>query len=240
MPEGNMRNIGPVCVWKINSDEAVSRAPVPAFTGCGAVTGPWEGGRLASRLRRIQRCFSVSPACRKNQFPRTTTPASQLDCRSTGHLEVRLTILFRSTFDTGASKNMSNVPFFDYLLKIGVITEDAHERLAGFSRWAREPIGMIAVQHGLIRNNEIDRVLDAQRKSKLRFGDLAVEMNLLSRRQVDRLLEVQNFRIMTDLFEALVLAGTLEHHEALRHLADFIHRECDAEACVESRECMTP
>jgi hypothetical protein len=135
---------------------------------------------------------------------------------------------------------MSHVSFFEYLLTKGVITEDARDLHAGFSPWSREPIGMIAVQHGLIRNNQIDMVLDAQRSSKLRFGDLAVEMNLLSRPQVDRLLKVQSFRIMTDLFEALVLAGLLEYHEALRHLAEFIHQLCDAEPCVESSKCMTP
>ena len=135
---------------------------------------------------------------------------------------------------------MKHCSFFDYLLNKGVITENARDHLVGFSPWAREPIGMIAVQHGLIRNNEIDRVLDAQRSSTLRFGDLAVEMNLLSRSQVDRLLSVQSFRIMTDLLEALVLAGLLEYQEALRHLAEFIHQPCQAEPCVESGECMTP
>ena len=136
--------------------------------------------------------------------------------------------------------NMNRDLFFSYLLAKGVITEDAHELLAGCRPSAREPIGMIAVQHGLIRGGQIDRVLDAQRTSKLRFGELAVQMRLLSRDQVDRLLQVQDIRVVTDLVESLVLAGVLETGQVLQHLAGFLQQVGEADPQVESSHCLTP
>ena len=136
--------------------------------------------------------------------------------------------------------NMNRDLFFSYLLTKGVITEDAREVLAGSRPCAREPIGMIAVQHGLIRGGQIDRVLDAQRTSTTRFGDLAVQMRLLSRDQVDRLLQVQHFRVVTDLVESLVLAGFLETGQVLQHLAGFLQQVCEADPQAESTCCLTP
>ena len=235
--QGNMRDIGPVRVGQEKlrgGDWWRLRAGLHLAVGGASTT---EAGLLGiSRPMGSARPLGLD-VCRKNPFPRTLTPAGSPDRRSTIHIEVRLTVLSKSALDTGATKNMSHAWFFDYLLNKGVITEDARDLLGGFSSWAREPIGMIAVQHGLIRNNDIDRVLDAQRSSTLRFGDLAIEMKLLSRPQVDRLLEVQSFRMMTDLFEALVLAGLLEYHEALKHLQQFIDQLRDAEPCVESSAC---
>jgi hypothetical protein len=123
---------------------------------------------------------------------------------------------------------MTREQFVNYLQDQGLISPQAHSLICQAIPHAREPIGMIAVQHGLIRGDDIDKVLDAQRGSKLRFGELAVRMGLLREEQVDRLLEVQMFRAVSDLVEVLVLSGQLPFDLAAEHLSRFLNSECQA------------
>ena len=92
-------------------------------------------------------------------------------------------------------------------------------------QWAlrnKKPIGMIAVDHGLIVGRQIDEVLDRQKHSKRKFGELAGEMGLLSREKVDVLLQVQQLRMLTGILEALALCGIQSLEEGLLLLSDFV------------------
>jgi hypothetical protein len=124
--------------------------------------------------------------------------------------------------------------FTEYLISRREITEAAGEGLGTWSLRNREPIGIIAVEHGLISGHQVDEILDRQRGSKARFGELAVEMGLLKDAEVSWLIEVQNFRAVSSVAEALALSGLMPFNNAARLLADFVtehaNRERDSQA----------
>lgn len=129
---------------------------------------------------------------------------------------------------------MTRAQFIQYLRDKGVITPEVQQVLSETRPHAREPIGMIAVQYGLIRGHQIDDILDALRGSKYRFGELAVRMSLLRQEQVERLLEVQRFRATADLAETLVLAGHMDFKRAIELLNGFLQSECGDETLRET------
>jgi len=53
-------------------------------------------------------------------------------------------------------------PFVQYLINQSLIPGAVARRLTENSRGVREPIGMIAVDHGLLNAEQIDTVLDRQ------------------------------------------------------------------------------
>jgi len=114
------------------------------------------------------------------------------------------------------------MPFLNFLQSTGRLSADEVERI---SRWAasnREPIGMIAVAHGLITGEQIDEVLDHQRRSGSKFGQIGVELGLLTEKQVQTLLEIQHHRTVMAVLEAMALSESLPLIEGLRAQSEFI------------------
>jgi len=114
-------------------------------------------------------------------------------------------------------------PYVQFLVERDLVPTSVTKRLTENRRFVREPIGMIAVNHGLLNPNDIDTILDRQREeSQLRFGDIAVDMGCLTREQVDNLVKIQEFRAAADITEALALGGVLSVEDAGRCLGSYL------------------
>ena len=128
-----------------------------------------------------------------------------------------------------------NQRFIGFLAGRGVISEAVAERMAHSRSCVREPIGMIAVGHGLLRPDQIDLILDRQRNSSLRFGDLAIELGCLTQEQVELLLAIQEFRASAAAAEAMALAGTLPWDDVVRYLGAFLTHDDETAALLAER-----
>jgi hypothetical protein len=115
--------------------------------------------------------------------------------------------------------------FVEFLIDRDLVSSGIAKQLTEGKRFVCEPIGMIAVSHGLLHPNQVDVVLDRQRGCKDRFGDIAVEMGFLTREQVERLVRIQELRAAAEIGEALALAGVLSCEDMARHLGAFLLRD---------------
>jgi len=113
-------------------------------------------------------------------------------------------------------------PFVQFLIDRNLVPENIANRLFNDRQCPREPIGMIAVSHGLLQPNEIDIVLDRQKECGKLFGDTAVELGFLTPKDVETLVKVQEFRVMEEITEALALAGVLSFEDATWNLAYYL------------------
>jgi len=112
--------------------------------------------------------------------------------------------------------------FVDYLADRNLIPDNVGQQIRNTRCYIREPIGMIAAGHGLLRPDQIDLVLDRQRDSQQRFGDIAVELGCLKREQVDLLVAIQDFRAVAAAAESLALTGVLSWDDAVHYLGVFL------------------
>jgi len=124
--------------------------------------------------------------------------------------------------------------FVQYLLERELVPEPVGRRLAQ-RHSVREPIGMIAVSHGLISPTEIDIILDRQRATQEKFGEAAVALGMLTPEQVDILIKLQEFRSSAEIAEALALSGTLTIEDAARYLGAFLVRDRELAAIMEDQ-----
>ncbi len=123
-------------------------------------------------------------------------------------------------------------PFVEFLIERDLVPAEVGHQLAGQNRFIREPIGMIAVGHGLIRVEQIDVILDRQRTCKQRFGEIAVELGFVNSTQVDTLVKIQEFRAAANIAECLALAGVLSFEDAAQYLGAFLVRDREVEAMI--------
>lgn len=112
--------------------------------------------------------------------------------------------------------------FVDFLVDRGYVTPEQAERIEAWSSRQHDPIGIIAVEHGLIIGRQIDEVLEAQVQEGGLFGIHAVDLGHLNRGTLDALLEVQRVRHWSRVAEAVVLAGILPAPEIFRAFGQFI------------------
>jgi hypothetical protein len=124
--------------------------------------------------------------------------------------------------------------FVQYLIERGLVPEPVGRRLA-HRHSVREPIGMIAVSHGLISPMEIDVILDRQRATQEKFGEAAVALGMLTAEQVDLLIKIQEFRSSSEIAEALALSGTLTIEDAARYLGAFLVRDRELASIIEGQ-----
>ena len=117
------------------------------------------------------------------------------------------------------------IPFIRYLVSKGQISQTVADQITEWARRNQNPIGMIAVAHGMIIGPQIDEVLDRQKESKKRFGEIAVEMGLLTEAKVQVLLQIQQQRLVTAITEALALSGSIPFTTGVRLLSEFVRTE---------------
>ena len=127
-------------------------------------------------------------------------------------------------------------PFVTYLVERDLIPTGAARHLANSRCFVREPIGMIAVGHGLLTAPQIDEILDAQRGCSERFGEIAIRMGFLTPHQVEVLVKVQEFRTAVAITEALTLAGVLRYDDAVRHLGTFFTHDEELLSVITDQE----
>ncbi len=115
--------------------------------------------------------------------------------------------------------------FVEFLLSRKRISPSGAERLEKWLRHTPQPIGMIAMSHGLLTGHAIDEILHRQSETGELFGEIAVKMAHLTQAQVDHLLDVQRFRRYTTAVEGLALSGRLPIEEATALFSDFLRTE---------------
>lgn len=125
-------------------------------------------------------------------------------------------------------------PFLSYLIERDIIDKPTADHMSGRA-FIREPIGMIAVSHGLLNAVQIDEILDRQRSSSDRFGEIAVSLGCLTREQVDNLVSIQDFRTACSIAEALTLSGQLRYEEAVRYLGAFFASDAEMAEMIAER-----
>lgn len=121
--------------------------------------------------------------------------------------------------------------FLGYLANEGVIPPDQTGQIEGLLRAVPEPIGLIAFSYGMITGNDIDAILDEQRKAYRPFGEIAVSKGLLSPEQVETLLGIQRMRAVTEVAEALALAGICSMEVIIAQLGSFLSKHEDSILC---------
>ncbi len=127
-------------------------------------------------------------------------------------------------------------PFIQFLIDRDLVPPNASKHLTGMRSLVREPIGMIAVGHGLLQAREIDLILDRQRQCSDRFGEIAVEMGFLKPDQVETLIRIQEFRATVAICEALALAGVLTHEKAFRYLGTWLAGDDEVIAMISGTD----
>ncbi|MBP7935892.1 MAG: hypothetical protein KA354_14700 [Phycisphaerae bacterium] len=124
-------------------------------------------------------------------------------------------------------------PFVEFLTERDLIPASAAALLCKSRSFVRQPIGMIAVSHGLLRPDQIDLVLDRQRSHKDHlFGEIAVELGFLTRQQTEMLVRIQELRLAADITETLALAGVCTYEDGVRYLGAFLVRDCEVAAMM--------
>ncbi len=132
-------------------------------------------------------------------------------------------------------------PFVEYLVERDLIPPNVARQLTEHKRFVREPIGMIAVSHGLLRTDDIDIILDRQREfPDRRFGEIAVELGCLTPQQVDTLVKIQEFRAPADIAEALALGGVLSVEDAGRYFGTYLVRDQEMAAMMADEQGLRP
>ena len=123
-------------------------------------------------------------------------------------------------------------PFVEFLIERDLVPAEVGGQLSGQNKFIREPIGMIAVGHGLIQSEQIDIILDRQRECRQRFGEIAVELGFLSREQVETIVKIQEFRAAANIAECLALGNVLSFEDAAQYLGAFLVRDREVEAMI--------
>ena len=114
--------------------------------------------------------------------------------------------------------------FLHDLLESERVTPAEAERIAAWASKQQDPLGIIAVEHGLIVGRQIEEVLERQRVTGLRFGETGVSMGYLTDTNLSCLLEIQQIRGWNRVLEVVMLSGLLSSSKALMAFSGFIQR----------------
>lgn len=119
---------------------------------------------------------------------------------------------------------MSAKFFGQYLLEKGRITSQHLIDALEYQKSVSQPIGALALDHGLLTVDQVKLVLGRQLKSDKRFGELAVSLGLLTQAQVDELLQAQTSHKLL-LGESLIVKGYISVETLERELKEFKKEE---------------
>lgn len=125
--------------------------------------------------------------------------------------------------------------FAQYLVSSGEIDPRALERVSEVTWEAREPIGRLALMHGLLDPNAIERVLEHQQRTREPFGQIAIQLGIMSRDQLCTLLNGQGARACVEMIEDLALGGAITIQHGLDALSRFITSDGFQEALALER-----
>lgn len=112
--------------------------------------------------------------------------------------------------------------FAEYLIATGRVARDRISAMARSEWLLREPIGRLAMMHGLLEPADIDAVLRHQTADERRFGELAVSMGILSSTQLEILARGQALRACLELVEDLALADEMEYQAGMEAISEYM------------------
>lgn len=115
--------------------------------------------------------------------------------------------------------------FADHLLTTGRISSESLNSMSYAGWLPHEPIGRLAVIHGLLTGNDVDAIMREQKLGRGSFGQIAKHLELLTENQIRFLLIGQAARACLELLEVLVLAETLSMASGLEAMAEFISQD---------------
>jgi len=119
---------------------------------------------------------------------------------------------------------MSAKFFGQYLLEKGRITSQQLVDALEYQKSVSQPIGALALDHGLLSVDQVKLILGRQLKNEKRFGDLAVSLGLLTQAQIDELLQAQSSHKLL-LGEALIIKGYIAVETLERELKEYKKEE---------------
>lgn len=122
--------------------------------------------------------------------------------------------------------------FVDHLARCGLISPTQTQQVMLWVAGRCDPVGLIAVEHGLLVGEQVEAILERQNGCDWRFGEVAVAAGYLTKPDLDRILEVQKHRRWSSVAEAVILAGILPSERVYRAFAEFVldHSSGDASA----------
>lgn len=110
----------------------------------------------------------------------------------------------------------------DFLVSTGRIQREQLQLISREDWLSREPIGRLALLHGLLSAADIDEILNRQLTDHRLFGEIAIQLGMLTSEQLDILYKGQSVRACVELVEDLALAGILDFGEGLNAAMEFI------------------
>lgn len=112
--------------------------------------------------------------------------------------------------------------YLDFLVKRGLLTRDAAERLRRTLPASESWIGRLMVSHGLIGPQHVDEILNRQDMYGGLFGENAVALGYLSPSQLSALLVAQEARRNLEICESLAIAHDRDLRELLALMAEYM------------------
>ena len=123
--------------------------------------------------------------------------------------------------------------FGNYLVKKGILTEEAYRNAIKKHLSIRVPIGTIAMAEGLLTEMQVEEIHRQQKQMDRLFGDIAIEKGYLSAEQVDALLRKQGNPYLQFL-EVLLEDGVLTISEMDTEFAAFQKENGFSEAEIKA------
>jgi hypothetical protein len=115
--------------------------------------------------------------------------------------------------------------FLDFLVSTDRVRSEQIGSVAAAGTDAWEPIGRLALLHGIISPDDIDKILSLQKKGNEYFGQIAIQLGLITESQLALILTGQAVRACLELIETLVIGEVLDLPVGLSALTEFITQE---------------
>lgn len=112
--------------------------------------------------------------------------------------------------------------FAEHLITTERMTRERLEAIPRNEWMYREPIGRLAMMHGLLSGDDVEEILRHQHTDDRLFGEIAVQLGMINRHQLDVLVRGQSIRACLELVEDLALAGILEFKTGLEATIEFV------------------
>lgn len=112
---------------------------------------------------------------------------------------------------------MFGVYFGKYLMDEGIIPEDGYHKLLETTRNSKVKMGLLAVEAGLMTEEQVAEVNMLQQQQDMRFGDIAIEKGYLTEEDVADLLDGQGDSYLL-FIQAIVESQLMELDELKTHL----------------------
>jgi hypothetical protein len=123
--------------------------------------------------------------------------------------------------DTGSNHKRHKLLFGEFLIKRGVATEEQILKALDEQKKNRLPLGTVAIMEKFLGFKDVYSILNRQMaEPEKNFGEIAVELGLINQEELDRILQLQKEK-NPHVGEVLVEQGVLDKerlHEELNML----------------------